>query len=484
MRLGRLTHLERDKLEKEYNDLLERIAYFVSILSDEQKLIEVIVEEMLALRNRFNDERRTEIDPYAEDISDESLIPEKQVVITMTNIGYVKRMAVSTYSMQHRGGRGISGLNMREDDMIKQIVTASTHDWLLFFTNTGRVFRLKGYRIPEESRQARGLPIVNLLRLNPGESVQTIIPLDADHEEGHLLFATQNGLVKRTAISEFKNINRAGLIAISLREDDSLVSVEFTRGNDEVILVTEQGYSIRFSETDCRAQGRDTIGVKGISLSPKDKVISLVKVAASPGTVSEEMIREVAGQDMQVAGVDKTSLADTADNDMTDGEAVSLGMPTESILFVSAKGFGKRTAFSEFRVQNRGGKGLIAYKPNKKTGVLIAALSVHCDEDVLLINDKGLIIRITAAEISQLGRMAMGVKLMRFRGSEIVDVAIVPHEEHQSSADAETVTDVDTLEEPDADLHGLDSSNPVLNTGLAEDIPTLDSLHQEEPEDS
>lgn len=415
MRLGRLSAMEREKLENEHAELLRQIEGFRAILADEQLLIEVIVEEMTALKEKYGDERRTAIDPYGEELTDESLIKEETVVITMTDRGYVKRQPVDIYSMQHRGGKGVMALQMREDDVVRQIVTTSTHDWLLFFTNTGRVFRLKGYQIPEESRQAKGLPLVNLLQLNEGESIRTIVPVSVDLAEGYITFATALGLVKRTPLADFSNINRSGLIAISLRDGDALIGAELTSGLDHMLLISRNGLSIRFAETDCRSMGRNTMGVKGIQLAAGDVVIRLVKVPAGD-SLPESALDAEAESEPETDSGDENPLSD-------------LAATGPMVLLVSANGFGKRTPFGEFRIQRRGGKGLIAYKPNPKTGELVAAFPVTDTDDALLINDTGSIIRIQVSEVSILRRPAIGVRVMRSASGQVVDVAVVPHED-------------------------------------------------------
>ncbi len=415
MRLGRLTGLERDKLEAEYADLLSKIEYYLEILQNESRLIEVIIEEMNALKDKYNDEHRTQIDVAGGEITDESLIKEELVVVTMTHFGYIKRQPTDTYSKQHRGGRGIIGLHMREDDFVQMLITSHTHDYLLFFTEKGRVFRLKTYQIPEESRQARGLPVVNLLQLDPDDRIETVIPIVRDEHYEYLIMATRNGLVKRTAVSQFKNINRAGLIAIDLREGDELIGVTHSSGKDDLQLITKQGFGIRFSESDVRPTGRNTMGVKGITLNEDDEVISMVRVIDA-----EERVKELNGEE------------DSA-----------------NLMFVSEFGFGKRTNYDEFRVQRRGGKGLIAYKPSSKTGDLVAALSISDQEDAVMIDEAGLIIRIAATEISTLGRTARGVTLMRSRTGKVVDVTVVEHEE---TDDFEMAEDEFTTEQAEPDM--------------------------------
>lgn len=384
MRLGRLTGLERDKLLAEFEELSERIDYFKTILLDEKVLIDTIEADMLQVRNRFANERQTDIDPFAEEITDESLIKEEQVMVTLTHFGYVKRQAISTYQSQHRGGRGISGMTTREEDYVEILKATSTHDLLLFFTDTGRVFKMKAYQIPESSRAARGMAIVNLLALEPDEKIQTVIPIRDPEEGGYLSFVTRNGQVKRTELQQFKNINKSGLIAINLRDDDKLVNVLRTDQEAEILIATANGMSIRFHESDARPMGRDTSGVRGINLREGDRVVGALKVD-----------------------------------------------DTQHMFVVSAKGFGKRTRFEDYRLQNRGGYGIMTYKVTEKTGAVVGVATVDDSEDLILVNDVGVIIRLNATEVPVQGRAARGVTLMRSQNSEVVDLAVVDHEEEE-----------------------------------------------------
>ncbi|MBP8989970.1 MAG: DNA gyrase subunit A [Clostridia bacterium] len=382
MRLGRLTGLERDKLEDEYRDLCEKIDSYRRILTNESLLLQIIKEELIQVRDRFADERRTRIDPEEdEELDDESLIQEENIVITLTHFGYIKRMPMDTYSIQHRGGRGISGMQTRDEDFAETVLTTSTHDILLFFTNKGRVFRLKGYQIPETSRQARGTASVNLLQLDGGEKIKTVIPIHSFEQEGGLLMATRSGLVKKTKLSEYVNISKSGLIAINLRKGDELVGVQLVTDASDVILVTKKGMAIRFSEDQVRFTGRNTQGVRGIQLEDDDEVIGMVTT-----------------------------------------------MPDKTLLVVSERGFGKRTELSEYRSQTRGGKGLITYRPAEKTGLLTGAALVSDDQDVILIDDSGVLIRIPAAEIPVLSRITQGVTLMRTGAGQVADIAVVSPE--------------------------------------------------------
>lgn len=390
MRLGRLSGLERDKLEAEAADLAEKIAYYKRILTEPELRDSIVKEELLATKRRYADPRRTYIDPahnFQLDIDDESLIEEENIVVTMTNKGYIKRSSIETYSAQHRGGRGITGMQTRDEDFVDTIMTTSTHDILLFFTNLGNVYHLKGYQLPEAGRQARGTPIVNLLQLDSGESVTGMIPIESFDQDKYLLMATKQGLIKKTDLRSYRNIHKGGLIAINLVEGDELVGVELDDDQHDIILVTSQGKAIRFPEKSIRATARNTMGVRGINLAKDDWVIEML-------------------------------VAD----------------PTANLMIVTENGFGKATSMSEFKVQNRAGKGLISNKVTKKTGRSIAATLICPDRDldILLINDKGVIIRISAAEVPILSRATQGVTLMRTKDAKVVDVALVEAEDEEA----------------------------------------------------
>ncbi len=434
MRLGRLTGLEREKLMAEYRDLEEKIAYFQRVLADEGLLHDVIKTEILAVKAKFGDVRRTAIEAGEdEEIDDESLIREEDVVITLTHFGYVKRLPVDTYRSQHRGGRGISGLATREEDFVETILTTSTHAVLLCFTNRGRVFRLKGYQVPEASRQAKGTAIVNLLHLDGGEKVRNVIPVRSFEDGGYLMMATKNGIVKKTELSEYSRINKSGLIAVNLREEDELVGVRLTDGVSDIVLVTRKGMSIRFTEDDVRDTGRNTMGVKGITLSEDDDVI---------------------GMEPLVEGY--------------------------NLLVVSERGFGKRTEMDEYRVQSRGGKGLITYRIAEKTGPLVRIALVDDSRDVILINDNGIVIRLSAMEIPILSRVTQGVTLMRTRDARVVDLAVVEHEEETEENDSDEETD-DVISSDASELM-VDGAllDPAFDADYAEEDPSVsDATNQE-----
>ena len=366
MRLQRLTGLERDKIEAEYEELIKKINRLKEILANERLLLNVIKEEMLIIKENYADERRTEIRHAEGEIDMRDLIEDEEIAITLTHFGYIKRLPADTDKSQKRGGRGISALTTREEDFVKHLVSTTTHSKLLFFTNKGRVFRLNAYEIPEGKRQAKGTAIVNLLQLGPNEKIATLLAIDEKDDNKYLLLATKNGIVKKTDREEFKNINKAGLIAIGLREDDELIGVKVTDGNKDVLLVTKEGMSIRFDENDIRSMGRSAMGVKGITLSNDDKVVSM--------SLCEE-------------GTD--------------------------VLVVSENGFGKRTDINEYRTQIRAGKGIKTYNIAEKTGKLVGAEMVNEDDEMMIINSDGVLIRLRVNEISLFGRVTSGVKLMK-----------------------------------------------------------------------
>ena len=365
MRLRALTGLEREKIEAEYAELEKKIAEYKAILADRKLLLGVIKKEILVISEKYGDERRTHIGYDEFDITMEDLIPRENVVITMTNLGYIKRMSMDTFKSQNRGGKGIKGMQTLEEDYIRELFVTTTHHYIMFFTNTGRVYRLKGYEIPEAGRTARGTAIINLLQLMPDEKITAMIPLK-DYEEGKYLFmATEKGLVKKTSITEYANVRKTGLAAISLREDDRLIEVKVTDNNQDILLVTKYGQCIRFSETDVRATGRVSMGVRGMNLGDSDVVIG-----------------------MQISSQGK------------------------DLLIVSEKGMGKRTDMEEFTRQNRGGKGVKCYKITEKTGNVVGMKAVDEDSEIMIINTEGIIIRMKCSDISIYGRITSGVKLI------------------------------------------------------------------------
>ena len=373
MRLRALTGLEREKLETEYKELMEKIAELKAILADEKKLLGVIREEIMIISDKYGDERRTSIGFDEYDISMEDLIPLENTVVTMTNLGYIKRMSVNNFKSQNRGGRGIKGMDTIDDDYIEDLFMTTTHHYIMFFTNTGRVYRLKAYEIPEAGRTARGTAIINLLQLMPGECITAVIPL-RKFEDGHyLMMATKNGLVKKTPIKEYANVRKNGLAAITLRDDDELIEVKLTDDKKDIILVTKDGMCIRFKETDVRSTGRTSMGVRGMNLTDNDVVIG--------------MQIESQGKDM---------------------------------LIVSERGMGKRTDMDEFTRQNRGGKGVKCYKITEKTGNVVGMKAVDEDSEIMIINTEGIIIRMKCSDISVYGRITSGVKLINLKENDTV----------------------------------------------------------------
>ena len=366
MRLRRLTGLERDKIESEYNELIAYIEELKAILADEEKLLQLVRDELIDVRERYGDERKTEIQMGGLDhIEDEDLIPEEQIVITLSHNNYIKRLPVSTYRAQHRGGRGVQGMQTLEEDFVSQLVTLSTHDHVLFFTNKGRVYKLKGYEVPELSRQSKGIPVVNAIELDNDETISTMIAVkDLESEEDYLVFATLNGIVKRSALRNFSHINKNGKIAIGFKEDDELIAVRLTDGEDDILIGTAHGSLIRFNESALRPLGRTAAGVKGITLREGDKVVGL---------------------------------------DVTKAET------DDEILVVTENGYGKRTPVSEYRLSNRGGKGIKTATITERNGQVVCITSVEGKEDLMIVTNAGVIIRIGVEDISQNGRAAQGV---------------------------------------------------------------------------
>ena len=382
MRLRRLTGLERDKIQSEYNDLMKTIEELQAILESEEKLLELIRKELIEIRDKYGDERRTEITAGAIDIEDEDLIPEEQIVVTLSHENYIKRLPADTYRAQKRGGRGIQGMNTIEDDFVEQIVAMSTHDYLLFFTNKGRVYRLKGYEVAELSRQSKGIPIVNMIEVDKDEKITTMLSVkdkDGATDGYHLLFVTRNGIVKRTKLSEFSRINKNGKIAITFKEDDELLAVRFTEGNSEVIIGSRQGQLIRFDENDIRSMGRTAAGVIGMRLREDDEVVGL------------DVLKE-----------------------------------NQHVLAVTNKGYGKQTIESEYRQARRGGLGVKTINLNDRIGELESIAAVDGDEDIMVVTDGGVIIRFSINDVSVTGRSTQGVRLMRLDDShDVATVAVV-----------------------------------------------------------
>ena len=385
MRLKTLSGLQREKIENEYNELMKLIEHLRAVLGSEKLVFDIIKEELLEIKEKFGDERKTKIVAAEGEINIEDLIKDEQTVIALTHLGYIKRMPIDTYRSQRRGGKGITGMTTKEGDFVKQIFTASTHDTILFFSNKGKLYRLRGYEIPEAGRTAKGTAIVNLLSLDNGEKISAVIPINNFAEGKYLLMATKNGLIKKTALTEYNSARKTGLQAITLKEDDELITVKLTDGEDNVVLVTTGGMCITFDEKDVRPMGRTAQGVIGIKLSDDDSVIGMESVIGGSNT---------------------------------------------TLLTITENGFGKRTELDEYRVQNRGGRGVITYKITPKTGKIVGVKLATSDEDVMLITDKGTIIRLNVDEVSVLGRATQGVTLMRTNdGGKVVSIETIEPEE-------------------------------------------------------
>ena len=386
MRLKTLSGLQREKIEEEYNEIMKLIAHLRDILSSETLVYDIIKEELTEIKEKYGDDRLTKIVPASGEFIVEDLIKEEQTVVALTHFGYIKRMPIDTYKSQRRGGKGITGIATREEDFVKQIFTASTHDTILFFTNKGKLYKLRGYEVPEAGRTAKGTAIVNLLSLDPGEKVSAVIPIQNFAEGKYLLMATKKGLIKKTALSEYNSARRTGLQGITLKDDDELITVRLTDGQDNVVLVTKEGMCITFDEKDVRPIGRVSQGVIGIRLDDEDEVIGMESVIAG-------------------------------------GKA--------TLLAITENGFGKRTELDEYRVQIRGGKGVITYKITPKTGKLVGVRIATEEDDVMLITDTGTIIRLNVKDISVLGRATQGVTLMRTNdGGKVVSIELIQPEEN------------------------------------------------------
>ncbi|MBX4151736.1 DNA gyrase subunit A [Paenibacillus sp. LC231] len=404
MRLQRLTGLEREKIENEYQELLARIAELREILANEHLVLQIINDELQEIKERFSDERRTEITVGEDSILDEDLIPREEVIITITHTGYIKRLPANTYRSQKRGGRGVVGMDTKSEDFVEHLFVTNSHHYLMFFTDKGKAYRLKAYEIPELSRTARGTPIINLIQIEQGESINAVIPVENFDSDNFLFFATRQGVVKKTPLEDYVNIRKGGLIAINLRDDDSLIEVKLTDGQQEIIMGTAQGMSIRFKESDVRSMGRSATGVKGITLDDDDEVIGM---------------------------------------DVVDQEL--------DILIVTTKGYGKRTPASDYRSQTRGGKGIKTINITEKNGPVVALKVVKSEEDLMIITASGTIIRTSMEGISTMGRYAQGVKLINIREDDSVG----------------TVCRADKSDEPEAgeeEEEGQDGTEPVEPT--------------------
>ncbi len=390
LKLRRLTGLERDKIENELADLIEQIKELREILASEQKVLDIIKKELLEIKAKYADERRTSIDMTAIDyIEDESLIPQEDIIVTISDKGYIKRCASSTFKSQHRGGVGIKGMTTNEEDYVKYLVNASTHDYILFFTDKGKVYRIKGYEIPEYSRQAKGLPIINLLQIEKGEKINSIISISNEHDNKYLMFATKNGLVKKTPVEEYSNIRTSGKIAISLKDDDELIDVKVSDGNNKVILGSTSGRMVVFNENEIRPMGRTASGVKGINLD---------------------------------GGYSCTGM--------------EVGKDEDNLLIVTKLGYGKKTLISEYRMTKRGSKGVKALNVTEKNGEMIAHKIVNNEKDLLMITESGMTIRMGIDQISQLGRVTQGVKLINLKDNQYVStISILDKEETENEVE-------------------------------------------------
>ena len=399
MRLRRLTGLERGKIEEEYNELMKQIEYLKSILASEEKLLDVIKEELLEIKNRYSDERKSKIEKIVNEIDIEDLIQEEDVVITLTHSGYIKRISADTYSSQRRGGKGIQAMSTKEDDFVEHLMITSTHSDVLFFTNKGRVYKLRAYEVHDAGRQAKGTNLINLIAIEPDEKIQTVLTVTDEKKEGFLFMGTKQGIVKKTPLSEFKNLRKNGLIAISLKDGDELLKVKNTYGDANIMVVTQNGYAVKFNEKDVRSMGRTASGVKAINLKEDDIAVCM---------------------DIAVDG--------------------------EELLVISENGYGKRTPIAEYKLQNRGGVGLITYKISEKTGKLAGATICKVDDELMLINSSGVAIRINVADISVTSRSAMGVTLMRTNEDEkVVAIAKIlssDDQETESGDEAEAESEI------------------------------------------
>ena len=402
MRLRALTGLEREKLEAEYKELMDKISYLKAILADEKKLLGVIKDELLVISQKYGDERRTALGRDVDEVTDEELIERENIVITMTKLGYIKRMPEDIFKAQNRGGKGIRGMQTIDEDYIESLIVTTTHNYLMFFTNTGRVYRLKGYEIPESGRTARGVNIINLLQLQPEEKITAIIPLLEDGKQHYLVMATRNGLVKKTGFDEYKNIRKNGLAAISLREGDELIEVKQTDEDEDIFLVSKEGQCIRFKLQDVRETGRVSMGVIGMNLGDTDEVV---------------------GMQIRSEGDD--------------------------LLIVSEKGMGKRTPLDEFTVQHRGGKGLRCYKITDKTGYVVGVKTIKPEEEIMLITTEGIVIRMKSDSISVIGRNTSGVKLINIDAEsniKVASVAKVRFEEEDFAEAEESEEEIPSIE--------------------------------------
>ena len=432
MRLRRLTGLERDKIESEYNELLEYIKELEEILADEEVLLQLVRDELSEIKERFGDERRTEIQLGGlDDLEDEDLIPEEQIVITLSHNNYIKRLPVSTYRSQNRGGRGVQGMNTLEEDFVSQLVTLSTHDNVLFFTNKGRVYKLKGYEVPELSRQSKGIPIVNAIELENDETISTMIAVrNLESEDDYLVFATKRGIVKRSALSNFSRINKNGKIAISFKEDDELIAVRLTTGNEDILIGTSHASLIRFPESALRPLGRTAAGVKGITLREGDEVVGL---------------------------------------DVAHAES------EDEVLVVTENGYGKRTPVSEYRLSNRGGKGIKTATITERNGNIVCITTVTGEEDLMVVTNAGVIIRLDVEDISQNGRAAQGVRLMKLGEGQFVSTVAKVKEEDENDEDKEDSDETTSSETATEEVVDDQTPGNAIHTEVEEETSEVET---------
>ena len=434
MRLRALTGLEREKLENEHQELLAKIAELKAILADEKLLLGVIREEISIIGIKYGDDRRSKIGYDEIDISMEDMVPRQNTIIAMTNLGYIKRMTVDNFKAQNRGGKGIKGMQTIEDDFIADLLMTTTHHYVMFFTNYGRVYRLKAYEIPEAGRTARGTAIINLLQLAPGEKISAIIPVKDYEDNKNLFMVTRNGIVKKTPVVEYSNVRKNGLAAIVLRDDDELIEVKITDENTEIFLVTKHGMCIRFKETDVRATGRSSMGVIGMNLDDEDEIIGM-----------------------------------------------QLDSQGECLLIVSENGMGKRTDLNEFSVQKRGGKGVKCYKITEKTGYVVGVKAVNDEHEIMLITTEGVIIQLRAEDISILGRITSGVKLINLdEGVKVAQIAKVREKVSDGSREFEQPEDAMEEIEPEENDSDDMTEEELIEEGLSEAGEDEDSGEEEE----
>ncbi len=428
MRLRALTGLERERLENEFKELMEKIAEYKAILADKKKLLTVIKEEITIIRDKYGDERRTAIGFDEEDFSTEDLIPNENIVLAMTRFGYIKRMTVDNFKSQHRGGKGIKGMQTIEEDFIEDLIMTTTHHYIMFFTNKGRVYRLKAYEIPESGRTARGTAIINLLQLLPEERITAVIPLKDYHKGKFLFMATKKGIVKKTPIVEYENIRKTGLQAINLREDDELIEVKATNNQKDIILVTKQGQCIRFNEKDVRKTGRTSMGVIGMNLEDNDEIIGM-----------------------------------------------QLNTQGDCLLFVSEKGMGKRTEIDEFTVQRRGGKGVKCYKITDKTGYVVGVKAVNEENEIMIITTEGIVIRLMVNGISNLGRITSGVRLINMGLENDITVASIAKVKDKSSEE-------EVIKELEKELEEENSESIGKDEDFEDDLNNMEDIYEAQVE--